>query len=50
LRQLEADGLIALQPDHIEVTPAGRLLIRNIASVFDSYLTKNETGKFSKAI
>jgi hypothetical protein len=26
------------------------LLIRNIASVFDSYLTKNDAGKFSKAI
>jgi oxygen-independent coproporphyrinogen-3 oxidase len=53
LRQLAADGLIELERDRIEVTPAGRLLIRNIASVFDSYLSKNssnETEKFSKAI
>jgi oxygen-independent coproporphyrinogen-3 oxidase len=50
LRQLEADGLIELEKDHIEVTPAGRLLIRNIASVFDSYLTKNASDKFSKSI
>jgi oxygen-independent coproporphyrinogen-3 oxidase len=50
LRQLEADGLIALEPDHIEVTPAGRLLIRNIASVFDAYLTKNDLEKFSRSV
>jgi oxygen-independent coproporphyrinogen-3 oxidase len=50
LRQLAEDGLIELERDRIEVTPAGRLLIRNIASVFDSYLTKNDAGKFSKAI
>ncbi len=50
LRQLEADGLIALAQDRIEVTPAGRLLIRNIASVFDTYLTKSETSKFSRAV
>lgn len=50
LYQMEADGLIELRQDHIEVKPAGRLLIRNIASVFDSYLSKNETGRFSKSI
>lgn len=50
LRQLEADGLIELRQDRIEVKPAGRLLIRNIASVFDRYLTKNEKGKFSQSI
>jgi oxygen-independent coproporphyrinogen-3 oxidase len=50
LRQLQLDGLIELERDRIEVTPAGRLLIRNIASVFDSYLTKNASDKFSKSI
>lgn len=50
LRRLEADGLIKLFPNHIEVTPAGRLLIRNIASVFDAYLRQNTTSSFSKAV
>jgi oxygen-independent coproporphyrinogen III oxidase len=50
LRQLEADGLIQLSPNHIEVTPAGRLLIRNIAAVFDSYLKQNQTAGFSRAV
>ena len=38
LKALEADRLIQVLADGIEVTPTGRLLIRNIASVFDSYL------------
>ena len=39
IEALKADGLIKLFADGIEVTPTGRLLIRNIASVFDTYLT-----------
>lgn len=50
LRRLEADGLIRLFPNYIEVTPAGRLLIRNIASVFDIYLKQNTTSSFSRAV
>lgn len=50
LRHLEADGLIRLYPDHIEVTAAGRLLIRNIASVFDAYLKQNKSAGFSRAV
>lgn len=50
LRRLEADGLIRLSPNHIEVTPAGRLLIRNIASTFDTYLRRNKTTGFSRAV
>ncbi len=50
LRQLADDGLIELERDRIEVTPAGRLLIRNIASVFDSYFQKHEIEKFSKSV
>jgi len=38
LRPLEADGLVALRSDEIEVRPPGRLLVRNIASAFDAYL------------
>ncbi|MGA9379807.1 MAG: oxygen-independent coproporphyrinogen III oxidase [Phormidium sp.] len=50
LRLLEADGLIHLSHNQIEVTPHGRLLIRNIASAFDQYLKTQQTGRFSKAV
>jgi oxygen-independent coproporphyrinogen-3 oxidase len=50
LKKLEADGLIRLSHNHIEVTPAGRLLIRNIASAFDVYLKHKTMSNFSKAI
>ncbi|SNS96836.1 oxygen-independent coproporphyrinogen-3 oxidase [Noviherbaspirillum humi] len=39
LRQMEKDGLVAIGSDWITVTPAGRLLVRNICMVFDRYLT-----------
>ncbi|MDX2256683.1 MAG: oxygen-independent coproporphyrinogen III oxidase [Pseudanabaenaceae cyanobacterium bins.39] len=50
LQHLEADGLVRLEGDQIIVTPAGRLLIRNIASVFDTYMQTDNTGRFSKAV
>lgn len=50
LKALEADGLLQLSHNHIQVTPAGRLLIRNIAAVFDAYLQQKSTSAFSKAI
>jgi oxygen-independent coproporphyrinogen-3 oxidase len=50
LNKLAADGLLHLSHNHIQVTPAGRLLIRNIAAVFDAYLQKKITANFSKAI
>ncbi len=50
LRLLEADGLVELSPNKIQVTPAGRLLIRNIASVFDTYLKQRQIERFSKAV
>lgn len=50
LRLLEADGLVELSPNDIQVTPAGRLLIRNIASVFDTYLKQRQLERFSKAV
>jgi oxygen-independent coproporphyrinogen-3 oxidase len=50
LKTLEADGLVKLYSDGIEITPIGRLLIRNIASVFDAYLSERKTGIFSKSI
>jgi oxygen-independent coproporphyrinogen-3 oxidase len=50
LEALEADGLLTRFDDGIEVTPKGRLLIRNIAAVFDAYLVDRPTEVFSKAI
>ena len=50
LDALEADGLIDRWGDGIEVTPSGRLLIRNIAAVFDTYLGNRTVETFSKAI
>jgi oxygen-independent coproporphyrinogen-3 oxidase len=50
LKSLEADGLINLLSSGIEVTSRGKLLIRNIASVFDGYLSKRQNQLFSKAI
>jgi oxygen-independent coproporphyrinogen III oxidase len=42
LKPLEADSLIARTADEIIVTDTGRLLIRNVAMVFDAYL-RDET-------
>lgn len=50
LDALEADGLCRRLGDGIEVTPRGRILIRNIASVFDAYLANKRNRIFSKAI
>lgn len=50
LDTLEADGLLKRWGDGIEVTPSGRLLIRNIAAVFDAYLIDRVQETFSKAI
>ncbi len=50
LKALEADGLLEIFSDGITITPIGRLLIRNIASVFDAHLKTERTEVFSKSI
>ncbi len=50
LKELEADELLKLYPDRIDVTPAGRLLIRNIAVNFDVYTLAKKEKRFSQAI
>lgn len=50
LKEMEEDGLLVLYPDRIDITPTGRLLIRNIASTFDVYLRSKKERRFSKAI
>ncbi|ABW25523.1 oxygen-independent coproporphyrinogen III oxidase [Acaryochloris marina] len=50
LQALAADGLVELSPNQIQVTPTGRLLIRNIAAVFDIYLQSHADQRFSQSI
>ena len=48
---LEKDGLITVSDAGIEITPSGRLLLRNIAMTFDRYIDLEENdSRFSKAI
>ena len=46
---MQADGLLTLSEQGIQVQTAGRLLIRNICMVFDKYLAKKQQ-QFSKVI
>ena len=51
LEAMAEDGLVEMRSDGLSVLPAGRLLIRNIAMVFDEHLRKRaEEMKFSKVI
>ena len=51
LRALADDGLVEMQPSRILVTPAGRLLLRNVAMVFDAYLKRaSARPAYSRAI
>ncbi len=49
LQQLEDDGLLERSEDGIEVTETGRLLVRNIAMVFDDYLGASK-ARYSKTV
>ena len=49
LEAMRADGLLLLTSGGIEVTPAGRLLIRNICMTFDAYLAAAQSS-YSKVI
>ncbi|WP_263064118.1 oxygen-independent coproporphyrinogen III oxidase [Dickeya dadantii] len=51
LAPMAQDGLVAILPDRIQVTPKGRLLIRNICMCFDVYLrSKMRERQFSRVI
>ena len=47
---MEHDGLIRFTPFGFEVTPIGRLLIRNMAMQFDGYYSSEPQKRFSKTI
>ncbi len=50
LKGMEADGLLSIDSRGIFVSPAGRLLIRNICMVFDRYLKGHAGQRFSRVI
>lgn len=51
LKKLEQDRLITITPERIQVTPSGKLLIRNICMSFDHYMQAQRHRKlYSKII
>lgn len=54
LAPLEADGLVLCEPDGgFQVTPLGRLLLRNVAALFDAYLPEQQrsgAARFSRTV
>jgi oxygen-independent coproporphyrinogen-3 oxidase len=50
LQAMQADGLVTVDDRGIVVTPAGKLLIRNICMVFDRYLSAQPPQRYSKVI
>jgi oxygen-independent coproporphyrinogen-3 oxidase len=51
LKPLEADGLVVVNPESIAVTSLGRIFIRNVGMIFDSYLRKpKDKPVFSKTL
>jgi oxygen-independent coproporphyrinogen-3 oxidase len=50
LAPLAEDGLIELEPERIEVTSLGRLLVRNVAMAFDAYLTPASAVRYSRTV
>ncbi|WP_019672088.1 oxygen-independent coproporphyrinogen III oxidase [Psychrobacter lutiphocae] len=50
LGEMQQDRLIDMDAAGIRILPKGRLLARNVAMVFDTYLASKEKGRFSKVI
>jgi oxygen-independent coproporphyrinogen-3 oxidase len=50
MKPLEADGLVAVTGSGIQVLPAGRMLVRNVAMIFDRYLVGHAAKRFSRTI
>lgn len=50
LAPMQADKLVEIQADSIDVLPRGKLLIRNICMAFDEYLSAEGMQRFSKVI
>lgn len=50
LRAFEEDGLVVRTGTQLELTPLGRLFMRNVAMVFDAYLGWTERTRFSQTV
>ncbi|MGF6775527.1 oxygen-independent coproporphyrinogen III oxidase [Paraburkholderia sp. GAS334] len=50
LRSFEDDGLVSIGARRLDVLPAGRMLVRNIAMVFDRYLGQQTLARFSRTV
>lgn len=51
LGPLVEEGLARLSPGRVEVTPLGRLFVRNVASAFDAYLHQSQAQvPYSRAV
>ena len=50
LKPLEADGLVEVTSTGINVLADGRMLVRNVAMIFDRYLGTAPTRRFSRII
>ena len=49
LRELASEGLVQVRGGQVEITPLGRIFVRNVASIFDAYLT-TQSRPFSRAV
>jgi oxygen-independent coproporphyrinogen III oxidase len=49
LREMESEGLVEVRGSEVEVTPLGRIFVRNVASIFDAHLTAGQRP-FSRAV
>ena len=50
LEPLAADGLVEVAGRTLRVTPLGRLLVRNVAMVFDEYLARRSEARYSRTV
>lgn len=50
LDDMQADGLVSINDTGVQILPKGRILGRSVAMVFDEYLAKKHTNRFSKVI
>jgi len=50
LAPMVADGLVTLDDSDLRVTPPGRLILRNVAMVFDAYLNAGQPAGYSRTL
>lgn len=50
LHAMQQDGLVSIDAMGVKILPKGRLLGRNIAMVFDEFLSQKHQNRFSKVI